>query len=186
MGSPTSIRSSVMDPLLTFKFVVSWDVDGQRLPVAGVSKIGPLARTTEKASAGNEPSPVFPGQTKYDEIQLERGLILDVAFERWANKVFYYQQSGALGRGVSLADLRKTLIIDLTNQAGQILNRFYVFNSWPSKFTILHELEAAGDAVALESMTLQNEGWQRDSTFTPVPYPSYSEPSSPVGGAPPG
>lgn len=96
MGTPSNLRSPVMDPLLTYKFVVSWEVGGSLTPVAGVSKVGPLVRTTEVAEYGNAPGPVIPGQTRYEEINLERGVILDVAFEQWANKVWFYEQTAAL------------------------------------------------------------------------------------------
>jgi len=186
MATPTNLRSAVMDPLLTYRFIVSWGSDGNLLPVAGVSKIGPLVRTTEKAEYGNNPSPVIPGQTKYEEINLERGIILDVAFEQCANQVFLYEHTGALGEGMSLADFRKDLTIDHCNQAGQVINRYFIFNCWPSKYSGNPELDAAaGNTVALESLTLQNEGWQRDDSFSPSAYPSFTEPSGPTGGLPP-
>ena len=181
----TDVRSSIMDPLLNFKFIVSWDIGGSLTVVAGVSKIGPFARSTEVAEyrEGGAPQGTrkIPGQTKYDEITVERGIILDIAFEQWANKVWYYQNSGKLGTEVSLKDFRKTLKVDLCNQAGQIMNSYYIFNCWPSKYTILPELDAqAGNTVALESMTLQNEGWARDPDVKGPEYPSFSEPSSPT------
>lgn len=186
MATPTNVRSSIMDPLLNFKYIVSWDDSSGKLTVvAGVSKIGPLARSTEVAEyregAAPQSTRKIPGQTKYDEISLERGIILDVAFEQWANKVWYYQNSGALGNEVSLADFRKTLKIDLCNQAGQIMTSYYAFNCWPSKYTILPELNAQdGATVALESMTLQTEGWARDPDVNGADYPSFAEPASPV------
>lgn len=187
MGTPTHLRSPVMDPLLSYKFVVSWGVEGDLVQVAGVSKIGPLARTTEVAEYGNAPGPVIPGQTKYEEVTLERGIILDVDFEQWANQTWFYEQSAVLGDQVSLADLRKTLTIDHCNQAGQTMNRYYVFNCWPSKYTAVPELDAgSGDTVALESLTLQNEGWQQDDSFKPAAYPSFNQPASPEGGSEPG
>ena len=176
-GTPTSLRSAVMDPLLTYKFVVRWGVGGDLVPVAGVSKVGPLSRTTEIADYGNAPGPMIPGQTKYEEITLERGIILDVAFEQWANQIWYYEQSAVLGEQVSLADFRRTLTIDVCNQAGQAVERFYVFNCWPSGHNALPELDAgAANTVALGSLTLRNEGWQRDSSFQPAPYPSFTHP----------
>lgn len=175
-----------MDPILTYKFQVSWSIDGQMQVVAGVSKLGPLARTTEVASYGNEPSPYYPGQTKYDEIKLERGIILDIGFEQWANKAWFYENSNALGEQVSLLDFRRDLQIDLMNQAGQTVNRYFVFNAWPSSYTSMPELDAsAGATVAVESLTLQNEGWQRDDSYSPPAYPTYVHPDAPVGGQPP-
>lgn len=187
---PQNIRSAIMDPLLTFKYLVSWTDDGGSFSVvAGVSKIGPLTRSTESVDYREGAAPTMtrkiPGQTKYSEVKLERGLILDVGFEQWVNKVWYYNNSGALGSNVSLKDFRKDLKIELCNQAGQIMNTYYVYNCWPSEYQALPELDAsAGATVAIESMTLQNEGWIRDDTFTapavPDGYASYAEPASPT------
>lgn len=193
MGTPKNLRSSVMDPLLNFKFIVSWGDAGSAKysVVAGVSKIGPLSRNTEVAEYREGADPFvtrkIPGQVKYDDINLERGIILDVAFEQWANKVWYYEQSDKLeSNQVSLADFRKDVQIQLCNQAGQIVNQYIVFNCWPTKYQAAPDLDAsAGNTVALETLTLANEGWVRDDTYKAVKYPSYALPDSPVGGAPP-
>lgn len=190
MGQPTSIRSSIMDPLLNFKFIVSWGPSpesggGNLTVVAGVSKVGPLARTTEVAEYREGAAPTHTrriiGQTKYDTFSIERGIILDIAFEQWANKVWYYENSGALGQNVSLKDFRKTIKIDHCNQAGQIMNSYYIFNCWPSKYQSLPDMDAsAGNTVALETMELQHEGWARDDSYSAPAYPSFDLPASPV------
>lgn len=187
-SAPQSIRSSIMDPLLNFKFLVSWgpSTGGNLSVVAGVSKIGPLSRTTEKVEYREGGAPqgtrVIPGQSKYDEITLERGIILDIAFDQWANKIWYYENSGALGKEVSLKDFRKTLKIDLCNQAGQIMMSYYVFNCWPSKYQAMPELNAQdGATVALEQLTLQNEGWVSTYAVENTDgYPNFDEPSKPT------
>lgn len=166
---PQNIRSAIIDPLLTYKFLVSWNNDsGDLKVVAGVSKVGPLTRTTEVADYREGAAPTMtrkiPGQTKYSEIKLERGVILDTAFEQWANKVSFYDNSGTLGNNFSAKDFRRTLQIDLCNQAGQIVSSFLAYNCWPSEYTALPELNAQdGATVAVESMTLQNEGWVRNA-----------------------
>lgn len=169
----------VMDPLLNFKFLITWDTK----VVAGVSKIGALSRKTEVVDfrAGGAPWGVrrIPGQTTYEAIQLERGLIIDVTFEQWANKVWYYQNGGALGQEVSLKDYRKDITIQICNQAGQIMKQYVAFNCWPSEYTALPELDASANAVALESMTLQTEGWARDDAFKSPAPPSFALPAPP-------
>jgi phage tail-like protein len=168
-----------MDPLLGFKFIVIWDGD----PVAGVSKVGSLQAKTEKVGYGNDPAPVIPGQTTYEPVELERGLIIDVAFEQWANKVLFYENTGALGEAVSLRDFRKDVTIQVCNQAGQVMKQYLLFNCWPSEYTAMPDLDAGGNDVGLETMTLQNEGWQRDDSFVaPAPldgYPSVGHPDPP-------
>ena len=167
---PQNIRSAIMDPLLTFKYLVSWTDDGGSFSVvAGVSKIGPLTRSTESAPYREGAAPTMtrqiPGQTKYSEVKLERGIILDVAFEQWVNKVWYYNNSGALGSNVSLKDFRKDLKIELCNQAGQIMNTYYVYNCWPSEYTALPELDASAGRRPVPKPCGQGRG--RPPRFAP-------------------
>jgi hypothetical protein len=59
--------------------------------------------------------------------------------------------------------------------------KFLIEWDGPSEYTALPELDASDNGVALESMTLLNEGWQRDDTFTapaPVDGPSVDHPDS--------
>lgn len=196
MADPQSIRSSIMDPLLTFKFLVSWGPsDGGDLKVvAGVSEVGPLSRTTDPVEYREGGAPTgtrqIPGQTKYDDITLKRGIILDIAFEQWANKIWYYPNTAKLGEEVSLKDFRKTMKIDLCNQAGQIMLSYYVFNCWPSKYQSMPNLNAQdGATVALEELTLKNEGWVVSYAVENTDgYPSFDQPAKPVieGVSPPG
>jgi len=184
-----------MDPLLNYRFLVSWgpSAGGNLTVVAGVSKVSSLSRTTEKVEyregGASQHTRLIPGQTKYGEINLERGIILDIAFEQWANQMWYYQNSGALGNLVSLKDFRKTVKIDLCNQAGQIMLSYFVFNCWPSKYQSMPDLNAQdGATVALETMTLQNEGWVVTYAVQNTDgYPSVINPTAPAiaGVAPP-
>jgi phage tail-like protein len=193
MGTPTNLRSQIMDPLLNFKFIVNWgdSGSGKVAAVAGVSKVSALSRNVEPADyrEGADPfvSRKIPGQVKYDNITLERGIILDIAFEQWANKIWYYEQTGALSQNqVSLADFRKDLRLDVCNQAGQIMLQYWVFNAWPTKYQALPELDAqAGNTVALETLELAHEGWTKDTSYSPAKYPSYALPTDPTGGKPP-
>ncbi len=193
MGTPKNLRSAIMDPLLNFKFIISW-AEATKTDfsvVAGVSKVGALARSAEVADYREGASPFvgrkIPGQISYEDISLERGIILDVAFEQWANKIWYYEQTAKLeDNQVSLKDFRKDILIQVCNQAGQVMLKYYVFNAWPTKYQALPELDAsAGADVALETLELAHEGWTRDTSYTPAAYPSYALPDSPVGGLPP-
>ncbi len=163
----TNVRSTTaVDPFLTFRFIVSWGPPGGKMvPAAYVSKISALTRTTEAVTwrEGGAPQGArkIPGQTTYGELTLERGLTLDNNFEDWASKVWFYPNSNALGSELS-GDFRKDVKIDLLDQAGQVVTTYYVFNCWPSAYTALPELDASANAVAIESMTLQHEGWSRD------------------------
>src|SRR6266576_6499256 len=155
-----NVNPQRFDPYKNFKFRVKWD--GRY--VAGISKVGVLKRTTEvvKHRDGGDPSSSrkSPGRTEYDPIQLERGVTHDLEFERWANKV--WNVGGGLGAEVSLKDYRKDIIIELYNEAGQVVISYQVFRCWVSEYQALPDLDANANAVAIQHIRLENEGWTRD------------------------
>ncbi|MEN0064576.1 MAG: phage tail protein [Myxococcota bacterium] len=157
-----TVNPSRFDPYKNFKFRVRWD--GRY--VAGISKVSALKRTTEVVEHrdGGDPSSIrkSPGRTKYEPITLERGVTHDVEFENWARKV--WDISGGLGAEVSLADFRKDIVIDLYNEAGQLVISYKVYRCWVSEYTALPELDAGANAVAIQSLKLETEGWERDDS----------------------
>jgi phage tail-like protein len=116
-----------------------------------------------------------PGQTSYEPIMLERGLTHDVEFEQWANKVWTF--GSGLGAEVSLKDFRKDILIEIYNEAGQLVARYKVYRCWVSEYTALPDLDANANVVAIQSITLQNEGWERDYEVTEPTEPSFDEPA---------
>jgi phage tail-like protein len=169
-----SVNPQRFDPYKNFKFRVKWD--GKY--VAGVSKVGALKRTTDPIEhrEGGDPSTVrkSPGQTKYEPITLERGVTHDTEFEKWANKVWNF--SSGPGTEVSLEDFRKDIIIDVFNEAGQKAISYKVYRCWVSEFQALPELDASANAVAIQTLTLQNEGWLPDYDVTEPEEPHFTQP----------
>jgi phage tail-like protein len=170
-----SVNAQRFDPYKNFKFRVKWD--GKY--VAGISKVGALKRSTEVVThrEGGDPSSArhSPGQTKFEPIMLERGVTHDKEFEQWANKVWNF--GSGLGAEVSLKDFRKDIIIETLNEAGQVAIAYKVFRCWVSEFTAMPELDASANAVAIQSIQLQNEGWERDYEVTEPTEPSFLEPA---------
>jgi phage tail-like protein len=170
-----SVNASRFDPYKNFKFRVKWD--GRY--VAGVSKVGMLKRTTTPVThrEGGDPSTSrkSPGRTEYDAITLERGVTHDTEFEAWANKVWNF--GSGLGAEVSLKDFRKDVIIEVYNEAGQVALAYKVFRCWVSEFQALPDLDANADAVAIQTIKLENEGWERDYDVVEPAEPSFSEPA---------
>jgi phage tail-like protein len=160
------------DPYKNFKFIVSW---GGK-PVAGVSKVGGLTRSTQVVShrEGGDSSLMraVPGQTDYGPITLERGVTHDPEFQTWANKV--WNSDNAVGSEVSLQKFRKDITITLFNEAGQPVVAYNVLRCWVSEYTAVADLDSSGNAVLIQSLTLQHEGWQRD--------PGVAEPAEPDDG----
>ncbi|MGH6612676.1 phage tail protein [Sphingomonas sp.] len=156
-----SVNTNRFDPYRTFMFQVM--VDGSI--VAGVSKVGALTRTTEVVThrPGNTLSHqyVSPGLTKHEPIVLERGVTFDPAFHEWANEVYNPEGLG----GVSLRHFRKDIVVTLMNLQGVAVRSYKVFRCWPSAYTALPELSANDNAIAIQSLTLQNEGWELDEAI---------------------
>lgn len=162
------------DPYKNFKFLVKWD----NRVVAGVSKVGGLKKTTEVVThrEGGDPSSSrkSPGKTEYEAITLERGVTHDVDFEQWANKVWNF--GAGLGEEVSLKDFRKEIRIELLNEAGQVVIAYNVYRCWVSEYNAMPELDANANAVAIQSIKLENEGWERDYDVPEPTEPNFTEP----------
>jgi phage tail-like protein len=165
-----SVNATRFDPYKNFKFRVKWD--GRY--VAGISKVTALKRTTEvvKHRDGGDPSTSrkSPGRTEYEAITLERGVTHDADFEAWAGKVWNF--GAGAGGEVSLKDFRKDMIIDMFNEAGQKVLSYKIYRCWVSEYQALPDLDANANAVAIQHIKLENEGWERDTTVV--------EPSEPV------
>ena len=170
-----SVNAERFDPYKNFKFRVKWD--GKY--VAGVSKVGALKRTTEVVThrEGGDPSSSrkSPGRSEYEAIMLERGVTHDPEFEKWANKVWNY--GSGLGSEVSLKDFRKDIIIEVYNEAGQLSIAYKVYRCWVSEYQALPELDANANAVAIQTLKLENEGWERDYEVSEQAEPSFTEPA---------
>jgi phage tail-like protein len=169
-----SVNPQRFDPYKNFKFRVKWD----NKYIAGVSKMSALKRTTEpvKHREGGDPSSSrkSPGKTEYEAVTLERGVTHDVEFEQWANKVWNY--GAGLGVEVSLKDFRKDITVELYNEAGQLVISYLIYRCWVSEFQAMPELDANANAVAIQTLKLENEGWVRDLGVTEPSEPSYVEP----------
>lgn len=170
-----TVNAGRFDPYKKFKFRVKWD--GRY--VAGIDSVSSLKRTTEVVvhREGGYPSSQHrsPGQTTYEPIVLMRGRTHDAEFEQWANKTWNF--GSGLGAEVSLHDFRKDIIIELYNEAGQLAMAFKVYRCWPSEYVALSDLDANESSTVFESLTLQNEGWERDYEVGEPVEPSFAEPS---------
>jgi phage tail-like protein len=169
-----TVNPTRFDPYKNFKFRVKWD--GRY--VAGISKVGGLKRTTEvvKHREGGDPSSSrkSPGRTEFDPITLERGVTHDTEFEKWANKVWNFGS----GVEVSLKDFRKNLILEMYNEAGQVAITYKIYRAWVSEYQALPDLDANANAVAIQHIKLENEGWERDQAVPEPQEPTFTNPAN--------
>lgn len=146
------------DPYKNFKFRILWDDK----PVMGVSKVSALKRTTElvkhRDGGDNSTDHKSPGRTSYEAITVERGLTHDPEFEAWANKVHPYSGDTAM----DLAAYKKNLTLEMMNEKGHVVYRYFLFDCWVSEYTAMPDLDANANAVAIESLKIELEGWDRD------------------------
>jgi phage tail-like protein len=151
------VNTNRIDPYKNFKFRVRWD--GK--VVCGVSKVSALKRSTEVVShrEGNDISTQrhSPASSKFEPVTLERGITFASEFEEWASKVYSTEGDA----GVSLAELRKDITIEMLNLQGTVVRAYNVFRCWVSEYTALPELDANANAIAFETIVLQNEGFER-------------------------
>ena len=155
-----SVNAQRIDPYKNFKFRLKWD----GLYVLGVSKVSALKRTTEVVAhrdggdfSSNRKS---PGRNQFEPITLERGVTHDLAFESWASKV--WNVNAGLGAEVSLKDFRKDIILEVYNEAGQLALAYKIYRCWVSEYQAMPDLDANANAVAIQHLKLENEGWERD------------------------
>lgn len=160
MGKPFTVNINRFDPYKTFRFLVFFGTSST--PVAGVSKVGGLKRSSDVIEYKQGGDPITRkglGRTKYEPIMLERGVTHDKDFEEWANAAQILDKGAA---STSLKNLRRQVRIDLLNEAGQPVHRYILHRCWVSEFQGLPDLDAGGNAVAIEHIKLENEGWEHD------------------------
>jgi phage tail-like protein len=157
-----TVNANRYDPYRNFKFKIKWD----NVYVAGLSKCSALKKSTEKTDwrEGGDPSTshALPGKTTYEAITLEAGVTHDTAFEDWANLVNNFQGDASM----SLLNFRKDITIDVFNLQGTKVLSYIVYRCWVSEYQALPELDASANAVAIQTIKLENEGWERDTSVT--------------------
>ncbi len=168
MTTPTSpiifpANMTRFDPYKTYRFLVYFGKS--TTPVAAVSKVSGLKRSSdviEYKEGGNAVILKGLGRTKYEPVTLERGVTQNTDFETWANAAQVLDQGAA---STSLADLRREITITLLNEEAQPVLRWILHRCWVSEYQAIPDLDAGANAVAIEHIKLENEGWERDLTL---------------------
>jgi phage tail-like protein len=151
------------DPYKTYRFLVYFSTS--TTPVAAVQKVTAIKRSSdviEYKEGGNAVILKGLGRTKYEPITLERGITQDHDFETWANAA---QVLDSGSPSTSLANLRREIRIVLLNEEAQPVYQYKVHRCWVSEYQAMPDLDAGANAVAIEHIKMENEGWERDTSL---------------------
>jgi phage tail-like protein len=155
---PFSVNTHRIDPYKNFKFRVVWE----NQPVAGLSKMSALKRTTEviewREAGGPSIIRKLPGRTKCEPITLEAGLTHDRQFMNWADQINNPQGDAA----TSLVNYRKEVVVEVLNLQGVPAMAFKLRRAWVSEFQAVPEMDANANAVAIQVLKLEYEGFEID------------------------
>ncbi|MFT3947212.1 MAG: phage tail protein [Agriterribacter sp.] len=137
-------------PLPKFHFELQWG--GTRF---GFTEVTGLDFETEviEYREGNMPSynkTKQPGLTKYTDIVLKRGIVMDDLefFTEWAKTAMFQEGKEKYRRNVT---------IKLLNEEHKPIIVWSVAKAWPSKYQST-DLKADGNEIAIETLTLVHEG----------------------------
>ena len=149
--------------------------------VAGVSKCPALKRTHRGGRAPRRRRSLAPAASRRAAPSTKRS--------RWsaASPTTPSSSSGptrcgtsapGLGREVSLKDFRKDIILEVYNEAGQLALAYKVYRCWVSEYQALPDLDANANAVAIQHIKLENEGWERDTDVVEPAEAAFTEPAA--------
>src|SRR3954469_17700698 len=146
------------DPYRNFRFKVKWD----NQYVAGLTKMSGLKRTTEmvefREAGVNITSRKLPGKTSFTAVTLEAGITYNTAFEDWANLVNDFASHSV----TNLGEFRKNITVDVFNEAGQKAISYNLYRCWVSEYQALPDLDAGANAVAITTIKMEYEWFERD------------------------
>ena len=132
------------DPYKNFKFRVT--IDG--ITVATLNDATGLSPTP--GSPKKKSRKKMPGLQKFGNITLKRVAITDTKFLDWINDLFNLSETEA-------KNLRKTMILEYCNEAGEVIASYRLINGWVTKLEG-PDLNAKGNEVVIETIELGYEG----------------------------
>jgi phage tail-like protein len=136
------------DPFRSYRFLV--EIDG--ITRAGFKECSGLDTSQDviEYRNGNEPATPrkLPGQTRFSDITLRRGLTDDAELWQW--------RESAINGDVQ----RKNGSIVILDEKGEEKLRWNFSDGWPSRW-IGPTLDAAGQDVAIETLDISHEGLRK-------------------------
>lgn len=173
-------RSSIAtDPLRNFKFLVSINhtVNGSGagskstdLSKMGFMSVSGLSVETSviayRQGGFNTSSQKLPGQTEFPPITMSKGVIVGKGSSiDWLLQIYSVIQGGGTFLATGNNDFRSTVDIKVLahphtgNTNPPVKAWFRVHRAWPASVSF-SDLDAGGNAVFMEQLVLQHEGWE--------------------------
>jgi phage tail-like protein len=175
-------RSSLAtDPIRNFRFLVKFiklNSTDTNLPgleaVMGFTSVSGLAVTTDsipyREGGYNTTVHQIPGQTSFQPLTLQRGVMLGAQQQwQWMKNMFYTVQGGS-GRTINQNfrvdveiqvlphPIAKADTTDTETAPTDVAMRFKVYNAWPTALAY-SDLNAGDNSLLVEQMTLVHEGF---------------------------
>jgi len=158
------------DPYEYFRFRLQWEgkaVAGLR--ACAMSKGAPGAQSDNEVGAG-----FSAGRPKFDAVELDRGVTYDSDFRQWASLAPAF--SAGLRSGVALREFRKDIVLAIYNESGRLAIAYRLFGCLVSEFQAAPSPATRSNAILIEHIRLENEGWEIETLETE---PQESEESIP-------
>jgi phage tail-like protein len=127
--------------------------------VAGASNLSGLTAVggiVKRLRPGYPSDATLNVRSEYESITIERGITHDREFESWS-------RTTSEGHGQD-ETLRRDIVIRQYDEAGEVVGAFRLLRCWVSEFQAVPDLDANANAVAIEHLKLEHEGWERDTS----------------------
>lgn len=162
------------DPVRNFKFLVNIQhqfsdakFGNQNLATMGFMNMSGLAMTTEvipyREGGNNTTQRKMPGQSSFSDVTLSRGVVLGNT-QPWAWVRQIFSANAGSGNAGPTTDFRCNVdVYVLAHPVTNSLNvpayvKFRIYSAWINGIAF-SELDAGGNAVYVQQMTLAHEGW---------------------------
>lgn len=175
----TSTATLATDPLRNFKFQVNIHhstPSGSMAASLGFMSVSGLNVTTEvipyRQGGYNTTTQKMPGQSDFSPVTLAKGMVVSKPHQwEWFNEIFSTIQGSGPGNagnrsayGTPGNNFRCTVEIlvlahPVNNGNTPTKAKFILFNAWPTALAY-SDLDAGGNAVLVEQMTLAHEGFE--------------------------
>jgi phage tail-like protein len=82
----------------------------------------------------------------------------DQGFGLWTNKM----HSNGGDSLMDLASFKRELMLEVMTEKGHVVHRYFLHNAWVSEYTVIPDFEDNANAIAIESLKLEIEGYDQD------------------------